>query len=136
MARRDWHWVRVRTLTAEEKAETAARCEALIRDVLVPRYLPEIEPNEFNYPIALLGKWRGIKYSFIARFRSGWEETRGEEFEQGWARLDHDEQSHDELRFHVMWHRHTGQWWPLHRSLTLDEALREITAGGVLRPPV
>jgi hypothetical protein len=136
MTERNRHWVQVRKLTAAEKAQVTERCDTLIRDVLVPRYLPKIEPTEWNYPIALFGKWRGSKYSFIVRFRSDRKDALAEEFEDGWARLDHDEESCDELRFHVMWHRHTGQWWPLHRSLTLHDALNEITSDGVLRPPV
>ena len=136
MAGHSGNWVRIRTLTPLEKAEIAERCDALIRDILVPRYLPQIRPTEWNYPVALFGKWRGSKYSFIARFRSGFKDNLGAEFEDGWARLDHDAESFDELRFHVMWHRHTGQWWPLHRSLALDEALAEIASDGILRPPV
>lgn len=35
-----------------------------------------------------------------------------------------------------MWHRHTGQWLPTLTSVTLEEALLAIEAGGVLRPPI
>ena len=56
-----------------------------------------------------------------------------EEFDAGYARLDHVEESIQELRFDVMWHRHTGQWWRLHAALTLDEALAEVER---MIPPV
>ena len=124
-------WVKV--LTADERAVIGARCEGLIADKLKPLYLPEVRPTEFNYPIDMFGRWRGSKYSFIVRFRSGWPDNLGEEFDAGYARLDHVEELIKEPRFDVMWHRHTGQWWRLHAALTLDEALVEVER---MIPPV
>lgn len=136
MSKRGWEWVRVKALTGEEKAAIAAACERLIAGTLKPRFLPEIHPTEFNYPIDILGKWRASKYSFIARYRSGFPDNAGEEFELAFARIDHVEESIVENRFDVMWHRHTGQWWRLHSSVTLDEALRLIETEPLLRPPL
>ena len=102
MTRSAARWVRVRKLTAEDKALIGARCDAFIADVLKPRFLPEVRSTQFNYPIDLFGKWRGSKYSFVIRYRSGWEDNAGEEFDSAWARLDHDEESLSETRFHVM----------------------------------
>lgn len=124
-------WVKV--LAAEEKAAIATRCERLIVETLKPRFLPEIRPTKFNYPIDMSGRWRGSKYSFIVRFRSGWPDNTGEEFDEAYARLDHVEERLDETRFDVMWHRHTGQWWRLHVAVTLDEALRHVEH---MLPPV
>ena len=45
--------------SAEEKLAITAACQRLIADVLTPRYLPEIKPTKFNYPIAIYGKWHG-----------------------------------------------------------------------------
>lgn len=133
MAKRVTKRVWVKVLTANEKAAIGARGERLISDKLKPLYLPEVRPTEFNYPIDMFGRWRGSKYSFIVRFRSGWPDNLGEEFDAGYARLDHVEESIQELRFDVMWHRHTGQWWRLHAALTLDEALAEVER---MIPPV
>ena len=133
MAKRVTKRVWVKVLTTDEKAAITARCERLISDKLKPLYLPEVRPTEFNYPVDMLGRWRGSKYSFIVRFRSGWPDNLGEEFGAGYARLDHVEESIQELRFDVMWHRHTGQWWRLHAALTLDEALAEVER---MIPPV
>jgi hypothetical protein len=133
MAKRVTKRVWVKVLTADEKAAIGARGERLISDKLKPPYLPEVRPTEFNYPIDMFGRWRGSKYSFFVRFRSGWPDNLGEEFDAGYARLDHVEESIQELRFDVMWHRHTGQWWRLHAALTLDEALAEVER---MIPPV
>lgn len=131
--KREWVWAK--SLTPQDKAGIAATCERLIAEVLKPNYLPEIKPTQFNYPVDIFGKWRGSKYSFIVRFRSGFPQNAGEEFNSGFARLDH-VPGGPEHRFDVMWHRHTGQWWPVHSSVTLEEALRVIETDGVLRPPI
>lgn len=129
-------WVRVKPLEAQEKLRIGAVCDAFIGDVLTPRFLPEITHSQWNYPFALSGKWRGSKYSFITRYRSGFEDNAGEEFDCAWVRFDHDEESLDEVRFHIMWHRHTEQWFPLHHSVSLDEALRLMLANEVLHPHI
>ena len=129
-------WMRVRALTQQEKTDIAAACERLIADVLKPRYLAEIRPTQFNYPVDLHGKWRGSKFSFLTRFRSGFPETAGEEFDATFVRLDHVEECIEEVRFDVLWRRHTGQYWPVCRSVPLGEALKMIETEPYLRPPV
>jgi hypothetical protein len=133
--KRRGEWIWAKALTPEAKADIAAKCERFIAEVLKPRYLPEIKPTQWNYPVDMFGKWRGGKYSFIVRWRSGFPENAGEEFESGFVRLDHAPGGAD-YRFDVMWHRHTGQWWPVFHSVTLEEALHAIETEGFLRPPV
>jgi hypothetical protein len=128
-------WVMAKTLSSQEKAAIGATCDRFISGVLKPKFLPEIKPTEFNYPVDILGKWRGDNYSFIVRFRSGFPENKGDEFDSGFARLDHAPEG-TKTRFNIMWRRHTGQWWPIYFSLTLEEALAALESDGVLRPPV
>jgi hypothetical protein len=127
-------WVRVKRLDAAEKAAIATRCDRFIAEVLKPRFLPAIRPTAFNYPIDIFGRWRGDKYSFVTRYRSGFAENAGEEFDSAFTRLDHLEEQFAETRFDVMWHRHTGQWFRLFPSVKLDEALRLIESEGLLHP--
>jgi hypothetical protein len=134
MAKRERRWVRIKALTKEEKAAVAAVCERFVAKVLKPRFLPEIRPTQFNYPIDIFGKWRGSKYSFITRYRSGFSDNLGAEFDSAFTRLDHVEECLNETRFDVMWHRHTGQWWRLHSAVTLEEALRFIETEPLLQP--
>jgi len=129
-------WVRVKALAKDEKQLIGLRCDTFIAERLTRRFLPEIRPTQWNYPIALHGKWRGSKFSFFIRYRSGWEDNAGEEFDSAWVRLDHDEECLTETRFHIMWHRHTGQWFPYHASATLDEALAMIETDGILHPHI
>jgi hypothetical protein len=132
MTKRQGMWVR--ELPKAEKAVIAANCERFIADALKPRFLAHIRPTEFNYCIDIFGKWRGSKYSFMQRYRSGHSENLGEEFDMAFARLDYREDSTTRTRFDVMWHRHTGQWLPLHPLATLDEAFRLIEQEELLWP--
>ncbi|MGH7042407.1 MAG: hypothetical protein ACREFY_09765, partial [Acetobacteraceae bacterium] len=73
MARRAWVYVGGRTgnkPSPTEKSAITAACETFIATVLRPRFLPDIRPTKFNYPIAIHGKWHGNKYRFITRYRS------------------------------------------------------------------
>jgi hypothetical protein len=124
----------VRALRSEEKAAIAGRCERFIREELKPRFLPQIRPTTFNYPVDIFGKWRSDKYSFIERFRSGFADNLGWEFDQAFTRLDHRDDCLTEIRFDVMWHRHTGQWFRRHEALTLEEALERVRTDGLLWP--
>ena len=134
MAKRAGRWVRVKSLSKEGKTAIAEICGHFIADVLKPRFLPEIRPTEFNYPVDIFGKWRGRKYSFITRYRSGFPDNAGEEFDVPFTRLDHVEERLDETRFNVMCRRHTGKWWRLQSAITPDEALRLIETEPLLQP--
>lgn len=134
MTRPGGTWVRGSALKAEERAAASAACERFIVEILKPRFLPEIRPTNFNYPVDIFGRWRGGKYSFITRYRSGFPENAGEEFDAPFTRLDHQEDCLSETRFDVLWRRHTGQWWRQHASVTLEDALHFIATEGLLQP--
>ncbi|MGA7809402.1 hypothetical protein [Bradyrhizobium sp.] len=113
-----------------EKASVTDACERLIEEFLKPRFLPAIQPTEFNYPVDILGKWHAAKYRFIQRYRSGFPENLGEEFDAPFARLNWIGRD----RFDIQWHRHTGEWFPLHRGLTLAEAMQTLKTDRILHP--
>ena len=136
LPQRERRWVRIRTLSIEEKAAIASACDRFIAQTLKPRFLPQIRPTGFNYAVDIHGKWRGSKYSFITRYRSGFPGNAGEEFDSAFTRLDHVEECSADIRFDVMWHRHTGQWWRMHASVSLEEALRLIETEGLLQPHI
>ncbi len=117
-------------LSEAEKAVITAACERLIGEFLKPRFLPVIRPTEFNYPVDIRGKWHGTKYRFIQRYRSGFPDNLGEEFDAPFARLDWISRD----CFDIQWHRHTGEWFRLHRRLTLVQAIDTIKSDGILHP--
>lgn len=104
---------------AAEKMAISLACDKFITEVLTPRFLPEIRPTEFNYPVALYGKWHGNKYRFITRYRSDDPRSYEPEFEAPFARLEY--VSRD--CFDLSWHRHTGEWLCLYQRMSLTEAL-------------
>ena len=83
-----------------------------------------------NAAESVLGKWHGTKYRFIQRYRSGFPENLGEEFDAPFARLDWISRN----RFDLQWHRHTGEWFCLHRGLTLAEAIDALRSDGLFHP--
>jgi hypothetical protein len=113
-----------------EKRAIVVTCEAFIRDVLRPRFLPEVRPTEWNYVIDIHGAWAAGRYRLMQRYRSGMEHNRGYEFDAPFARIDR--MGPD--RFDIYWMRHTGKWWQLHVGVTLAEALRILETDGVLHP--
>ena len=117
-------------ISAAEKAAVIAACQQLIDGFFRPRFLPAIRPTEFNYPVDILGRWHGTRYRFIQRYRSGFPENLGDEFDAPFARLDWIGRN----RFDLQWHRHTGEWIPLYRGLTLAEAIKTLQSDGLLHP--
>ena len=105
-----------------EKAAITNACEKFIAEVLKPRFLPEIVPTGFNYPIDILGKWHGNKYRFVQRYRSGFPENLNDEFDAPFTRLEY--RARD--RFALSYMRHTEKWFCLYYSLTLAQALDAI----------
>ena len=116
--------------TAQEKRAIISACETFIREVLKPRYLPEIKPTEWNYVIDITGAWAGGGYRFMQRYRSGFKDNRGWEFDAPFARIDRGGPD----RFNIKWMRHTGQWWPMYSGKKLVESLHILESDPVLRP--
>lgn len=127
-------WMRAQSRATAERAVISARCERCIAEGLKPRYLPQVHPTQFNYPIDLVGRMRGNGYTFFIRYRSGYAENLGEEFDAPCARLDLRADDAPEARFDLMWHRHTGAWFRLRTGLALDEALDAVETTVLLWP--
>ena len=113
----------------EEKRTITAACERLIAEKIVPRCLPRIKRTNYNYPVGITGKWHGNKYRFVTRYRSGFADNKGEEFDAPFVRLEYVNKGH----FDVSWHRHTGEWFRVQTHLSLKDAL-ELIAGGQFGP--
>ena len=117
-------------ISKAEKSRVTAACKRLINQFLKPRFPPAIQPTQFKYTVDILGKWRAAQYRFIQRYRSGFPENLGEEFDAPFARLDWISRD----RFNLQWRRHTGEWFCLHRGLTRAEAIDTLKSDGLLHP--
>ena len=114
-----------------EKRAIAAACERFIDDVLKPRFLPEVRPGAYNYCVEIFGKWHGTRYRFLQRYRNDRPDSYSErEFIAPFARLEYVGRD----RFDLSYFRHTGQWWPLDRGVSLEEALALLETKGVYHP--
>jgi len=115
---------------AADKAAIGAACQEFIDIILKPRFLSEISPTEFNYPVDICGRWHGSYFRFIQRYRSGFARNAGEEFDAPFTRLEYVARG----RFHLSFFRHTGQWHCLYSDIPLSEALSLIESDGLLHP--
>ena len=122
--------MRAMALSTAEKAAITTACQHLIEDFYKPRFLPVVRPTRFSYPVDILGKWHGTRHRFIQRYRSGFPESLGEEFDAPFVRLDWISRD----RFNIQWHRHTGEWFCLHRGLSLALAMETLKSEGQLHP--
>ena len=133
MARGEWIYVGARAggkPSSAEKAAITAACEMFIAEVLKPRFLPEIQPTSFNYPVDIRGKWHGNKFRFATRYHSDDPRAIQPEFDAPFARLEYVGRDH----FDLSWHRHTSEWHRLYTRLSLQECLRLIESEPYFQP--
>lgn len=122
--------VRPPALDDAERQAIVDGCDELVRDFLRPTSLPEIRPTRWNYLVDIRGEWRGGRYRFIQRYRSGMADNLGEESDAPFVRLDRT----GPYVLDIYWMRHTGKWWRLHSGKTLAEALHILRTNGILHP--
>src|SRR5215207_9718497 len=84
MAGKAWRWSsrrRAPVVPKHERQTVIAACDRLIHEVLQPKFLPEIVPTEWNYPVGIYGKWHANRFRFIQRFRSDRSDAIASEFD-------------------------------------------------------
>ena len=130
-----WQWVytggsKPRKVPHGEKAAITTACERLIADVLLPRYLPRIEPTPYNYPVGIRGSWHANKYRFQTEYRCGAPDSMIEGFEHPFARIDWVSKD----RYDLSWMRHNDKWVRMYGPITLDEALSAMANESFFQP--
>ena len=113
-----------------DKQMVIAACDRFIREVLQPKFLPEIVPTEWNYPVEIYGKWHGGRYRFVRRFRSDRPDAIASEFDAPFARIEWVVPG----LFDVAYYRYTGEWWKIFGRVSLEEALHLIETETLLQP--
>ncbi|WP_294538280.1 hypothetical protein [uncultured Rhodoblastus sp.] len=112
------------------KRDIIAACEAFIRDVLKPRFLPEIRPTEFNYCVDIFGEWRAGRYRFMQRYRSDAPNRIRDEFDAPFVRIDYIGPDH----FDIYWMRHNNHWHPVFQGVALKQAFELMIDVPTLHP--
>jgi hypothetical protein len=113
-----------------EKQMVIAACDHFIREVLRPKFLPEIVPTEWNYPVGIHGKWHGGRFRFVQRFRSDRPDAITSEFDAPFARIEWVAPG----LFDLSYYRHTGEWQKIFERVSLNEALHLIETETFLQP--
>ena len=110
-------------LDAATKAQVEAKARGLIDNELRPRNVqPPPEDARFNYISDITLKWHGSTLFFVAVYACPGPNALSPSFEARFARL----KPAGGGRFDLAFMRHTGEWVPLHRGLTLDQCLEAI----------
>lgn len=125
MAKGGWVYVGAKNgnkPSPNEKAKITAACENLINTFFIPRFLPEIRPTQYNYPVAIFGKWHRNAYRFITKYRSDHPDTTEPEFDAPFTRLEFVNID----CFDLSYMRHTGEWVHMFQRLSLTEAFDTI----------
>jgi hypothetical protein len=117
-------------LAPHEKLAIGETCEKIVSDIFIPHCLPTVTPSDFNYPIKISGGWYGQSYRFATRYRSGFPENLGEEFDAPFSRIEFVARD----RANLAYFRHTGQWWTIFHAMPTAEALAEISSNKLFWP--
>ncbi len=105
------------------KMEATTKANELIERELKPKYIqPPPENPQFNYIVAIYGKWYHKAFYFCAEYRVAGPNPIEPSFEAKFARM----QYAGNRRFHLSFLRHTGQWIQLYTDLTVDECIETI----------
>jgi hypothetical protein len=111
------------TLDAAAKAQVEAKVRELIDKELKPKHVkPPPEDAQFNYITDITMKWHGSTLFLVSVYACPGPNAISPTFEERFARL----RPATGGKFDLDFMRHTGQWWPLHQGLTLEQCLEAV----------
>jgi hypothetical protein len=113
------------------KAKVLAEAQTLIDDVPKPQHVKPPGKNErFNYLVDIFSKWHGRFFYFCATYNAPGPNALSPSFETRFARLEYIGNN----SFAPAYMRHTGEWWEVFPELTMEQALKSISEGGMFTP--
>lgn len=83
---------------------------------------PPTKGSDASYIVDIYSKWHGVYLYFCSKYRCPADNCISEFFEDKFVRIEYIENN----LFNLSFKRHTGQWWELHRELSLEQRLRII----------
>ena len=109
------------------KKEVQTRADDLVEKVLKPKNIkPPPKKPRWNYPVELWTKWHGNFFYFGSTWASPGPNRIAPTFENRFARMEYV----GERLFNLAYFRHTGEWWTIHKGLTLNECLELVGEDG------
>jgi len=128
---RQWTWAPNKNLKPKVpddiKAELESEAKKLIDKVLIPKYIkPPPKKPKWNYPIELWTKWHQSFFYFTSTWASPGPNRIAPTFENRFARMEYV----GKRRFDLAYFRHTGEWWTIHKGLTISQCLMLIGEDG------
>ncbi len=113
------------------KEQVSAQALQLVEEHLKPNHMKSPPENpEFNYIIDIFTRWYHSYFYFCATYACPHPDAISPTFESRFARMG----CEGDGKFNLSYMRHTGQWWPVRSSLTLEECLNEIRDDPLLAP--
>ncbi|MCJ8164691.1 hypothetical protein MKJ04_07540 [Pontibacter sp. E15-1] len=111
-----------------QKQQVEAQCQVLIQ-MKKPEWVQP--PNsEWGYVSDVYGKWYRSFFYFCATYRYASPDAILPEREMKFARLEYAGAN----TFHLAYFRHTGQWWQVFESLSLQDCLEEVEKNPIFWP--
>jgi hypothetical protein len=105
------------------KALVAAKAEELINGYLKPAHVqPPPKNPQFNYIVDIYSKWYQSYFYFCAEYACPHPDAISPSFETRFVRMGYLGSD----RFNLAYMRHTGQWWVIYESLSLEECLTAV----------
>ena len=113
------------------KAAVVAKATELIESVLKPKHIqPPPKKPRFNYLIDVWSKWHRHFFYFGTTYASPGPNAMSPTFETQFVRMEYV----GGRRFALAYMRHTGKWFTVYPSLTLDECLEVIEGHELFHP--
>jgi hypothetical protein len=108
------------------KAEVKHKADLLIRDVLKPRHIqPPPEGSTLNYLVDIFSKWYRGYFYFCSKYNCPGPTAISPSFNANFARMEY----LGGHKFDLAYMRHTGEWFVVGLSLSLEECLEKIEKG-------
>jgi hypothetical protein len=117
------------------KVELEIKAAELTNTILKPEHIKPPRKNvQWNYIVDIYTKWHRNCFYFCAKYASPGPNAISPFFDIRFARLEYVGGLGRQSRFNMSYMRHTGQWIEIGHSLSSDQCLTEIKAGGLFSP--